>query len=321
MPDYKFIQNPITKEWVMSAPRRAKRPNIGKETAPEICPFCPGSEATSTEILRVSPRKPNGSISSEWQVRVINNKYPFTPIHEVVIHSPDHDKSFEDFSLHQIELIVKIFKNRYLEHQDKGQVYIFHNRGKKAGESITHSHTQIVVVPDQIKLNTPKLDPDASVGYSPHALQLYTDHDLDDSLRCMEKEDMIETPNSYMFCPASSNWPDEVWFAPKERMHTFGEITDTEIADFSYTLQRLIQIFKLRHQREFPFNFYIHPGRDWYLRIIPRIKVLGGFEVGTGVFVNTQDPKETIKFIKDHFEAPNIAKILAEDTAEYSTRV
>lgn len=320
MPDHKFLQNPITKEWVVSAPRRAKRPNIGKGTAPDICPFCPGSEKGQDEVYRVSKKKHNGE-SGEWLVRSINNKYAFAPIHEVIIHSPDHDKNFESFTLHQVELIVKTFKHRYLEHQDKGQVYIFHNRGKKAGESISHSHTQLVVIPDQAKLNIPRLDPDAHVGYAPHAIQLYSDHNLDDSLKHMEKEEMVETPNFYMFCPQSSNWPDEVWFAPKERMQTFGEITDGEIADFSYTLQRLVQIFKLRHEREFPFNFYIYPGRDWYLRIIPRIKVLGGFEVGTGVFVNTQDPRETIQFIKMHFQAPDIEKILSEDTADYIIRV
>lgn len=315
MPDseFKFLQNPITKQWVVSAPRRAKRPNIEKGVVPLKCPFCEDGE---TEVFSI-PKKKNAG----WQVRVIKNKYPFAPVHEVVIHSPDHNKNFDELTLFESEQVIRAYKNRYLEHHEKGQVYIFHNRGKKGGESIEHPHTQIVVIPSDVALQIPRLDPDASYGYSPKPIELFQDCSLENSLNCMEKEEMIETPHFYMFCPQSSQWPDEVWFAPKERMKTFGEISDSEIADFAYTLTRLIQIFSLRHGNDFPFNFYIYPGRDWYLRMIPRIKVLGGFEVGTGVFVNTQDSRETVTFIKDHFQAPNKEKILSERQADYSKSV
>lgn len=83
----------------------------------------------------------------------------------------------------------------------------------------------------------------------------------------------------------------------------------------------MIQIFDLRHGHEFPFNFYIYPGNDWYLRLIPRVKTLGGFELGTNVFINTQDPKETMAFIKEHFESPNVEKIKGEHQAEYRKAV
>ena len=100
-----------------------------------------------------------------------------------------------------------------------------------------------------------------------------------------------------------------------------GEIKDREIIDLAIILPRLIRIFNLRHGLEFPFNFYIYPGGDWYLRIIPRVKVLGGFEIGTGIFINTQDPKETMEFIKEHFENPNEDKIKTIHHAIYHKRV
>jgi UDPglucose--hexose-1-phosphate uridylyltransferase len=89
----------------------------------------------------------------------------------------------------------------------------------------------------------------------------------------------------------------------------------------AFVLSRLIQIFDMRHGAEFPFNFYIYPGGDWYLRIIPRIKTLGGFEIGTGVFVNTQSPEETINFIKLHFDAPEEEEIKAKHRASYHKAV
>jgi len=48
---------------------------------------------------------------------------------------------------------------------------------------------------------------------------------------------------------------------------------------------------------------------------------LGGFEIGTGIFVNTQDPRETMAFIKEHLQAPNIEKIKKEHQAEYGRSV
>jgi UDPglucose--hexose-1-phosphate uridylyltransferase len=53
------------------------------------------------------------------------------------------------------------------------------------------------------------------------------------------------------------------------------------------------------------------------MRIIPRLKVPGGFELGTGIFVNTQDPKETIEFIKEHFDHPDKEKIKTIHKATY----
>ncbi len=301
MADFKFIENSISKKWVISSPRRAKRPDIAKGTEP-VCPFCYGNEAKEKESYRVQDGKEYGNWPASnasrsdagWQIRVIPNKFPFAPIHEIVIHSPDHHKNFDELPLLQNELILKTFRQRFQTHQDKGQVYIFHNHSQTSGESLPHPHSQITVIPDFVKLDIPPLS---------------------------EPQDYQETEHFKIFCPSSSEWPDEVWISPKTSDTFYSEITDGEIKDLAKTLYRLIQIFDLRHGNEFPFNFYIAPFSDWYLRIIPRIKTLGGFEVGTNVSVNTQDPKETMAFIKEHFEAPNEAKIREEHQAKYHKAV
>src|SRR3989344_5861529 len=105
----------------------------------------------------------------------------------------------------------------------------------------------------------------------------------------------------FRLCPRYSQWPDEVWIVPEERGKLFGEITYGEMEGLAYILRRLIRIMNIRHDQDFPFNFYIYPHRDWYLRLIPRAKILGGFEFATGIYVNTQDPRDTMEFIKKHF--------------------
>jgi UDPglucose--hexose-1-phosphate uridylyltransferase len=291
MADFQFLQNPLSKKWVVSAPRRAKRPDIANGIEP-VCPFCPGKELDEQTIYEVR----NGK---GWQIRVLKNKFPFAAIHEIIIQSPDHQESFDLLPQSQVELVLKTYRQRYITHKKQGQVYIFNNHGKGGGESLPHPHTQLVVVPFEVNLDIPRLATPAEMETTAKD-QLYK-----------------ETNHFVIFCPKTSQWPDEVWVAPKERGGTFDLIKDNQIADLAFVLSRLIRIFDLRHGLEFPFNFYIYPGGDWYLRIIPRVKVLGGFEVGTGVMVNTQDPKETIEFIKEHFENPNEEKIKTIHRANY----
>jgi len=298
MSDFEFLQNPLSKKWVILSPRRAKRPDIAHGIEP-VCPFCPGKESEEKEVYRVG-----GEVGdSNWQIRVIPNKFPFAPIHEVIIHSPDHHKNFGELSLSAVALILKTYRQRYNTHAKSGQVYIFHNRGENAGESLPHPHTQLAVVPFGVRMDLPRLAQDGDLqnvtaGQQNHETKFFT-----------------------LFCPKTSQWPDETWIAPKLRGRAYGEIKDAEIKDLAFILSRLIHIFDLRHGLEFPFNFYIYPGGDWYLRIIPRVKVLGGFEIGTGIYINTQDPEETIEFIKEHFEKPNEEKIKTVHRATYHKRV
>lgn len=296
--DFQFLQNPLSKKWMILAPRRANRPDVAKGAEP-VCPFCPGKESEEKEVYRI----PEASKGDRWAVRVLNNKFPFAPIHEIIIHSPDHYRNFDELPQSSIELILRAYRQRYNVHKDTGQVYIFHNRGEAGGESMPHPHTQLAVVPFEIKMDIPRLA-------EPNEMAIAA------------KDQTIQGTNHFViFCPKTSQWPDETWIAPELRGRAYGEITDGEIKDLAFILSRLIRIFDLRHGSEFPFNFYIYPGGDWYLRIIPRVKVLGGFEIGTGIFVNTQDPKETIEFIKEHFESPNEEKITTIHRAAYHRRV
>ena len=288
MADFEFLENPLSKKWVILAPKRAKRPNEIKGMEP-YCPFCPGRENEHEEVYRVGGEPGD----SNWKIRVVINKFPFAPIHEVIIHSQDHHKGFDELPLEQNRLNLEVYRQRYQTHQEKGQVYIFYNHGPMSGESLPHPHTQLAVVPMEVKLDIPILK---------------------DSV---EDNAPIVTEYFSIFSPSTCQWPDEVWVRPLQRGRVFGQTTDEELTDLAKLLYRLIQIMDLRHGSEFPFNFYIYPGGDWYLRLIPRIKILGGFETGTGVFVNTQNPKETNEFLKSHFENPDAFKIKTENRAQY----
>lgn len=293
MADFQFLKNEFTKKWVISAPRRATKPDVANGTE-HVCPFCPGNEQNEEEYYRIGGSAGDGN----WEVRVIPNKYPFAPIHELILNTPDHKLSFDAFPQEHVLRILEVYRHRFNEHHHAGQVYLFHNHGEKAGESIPHSHTQLVVIPDKVLLEIPRLA--TVIGDALHG---------------------IDTNHFTIFCPKTSSWPDEVWIAPKRGGVAFGEMTDDELADFAFALPSLIKIFDLRYNKDFPYNFYIYPDTDWYLRLIPRVKTVGGFEIGTNVIVNTQRPHDTAEFIKEHFHNPDVEKILRQHQAEYHKTV
>jgi UDPglucose--hexose-1-phosphate uridylyltransferase len=297
MADFSNLYNPITNTWVISAPRRAKRPDIAAGVEP-VCPFCfkdSGLANNEQELYRVDGHM-NGA---NWLVRVVPNKFPFADIHEVIIHSPDHGKNIGELPIHHTKLVLQTYRQRFWEHAGHGNVYIFHNRGKAAGESLPHPHSQLAVVKRDIQLAIPPADP-----------AFHEDVNL-----------MLDTHLFYLWCPKTSQWPDEVWVMPKRQGVTFGETNDDELDDLAHVLDRLIQIYTVRYAKDFSFNYYISPTANWYLRLIPRKKTIGGFELGTGIFVNTQDPKETMQFLKEHFHNPDHHKIAGEHTAEYHEHV
>ncbi len=286
MSDFQFLKDLSWNKWVILDPKRSKRPNVSKQVVPH-CPFCIGTEGHEKELARVGGNPGD----SNWQIRVLQNKFPFAPVHEIIVHSPDHHKNIDELPQHHVEQLFTVYKERYNKYKKKGQVYMFHNRGELAGESLPHAHTQVVVIPKQVTLDIRSpLKPDGEIQ---------------------------ETNLFTLFCPITTQWPDEVWIQPKRKKQLFGDIYEEEIIDLAFVMSRLIQIMSIRHGSAFPFNYYIYPGRDWYIRLIPRSKLLGAFEVGTGVWVNTQDPKETIRFIKNHFENPDEELIHREYMAEY----
>ncbi|MCS7093209.1 MAG: DUF4931 domain-containing protein [Patescibacteria group bacterium] len=274
----KYIPDISTRRWVIVASNRLSRP---RETADGrkkkfTCPFCEGNEKmTPPEITRIGSGKPN---QPGWLVRVIPNKYPITEFHEVIIHTPRCQEELEEMKNDHLEKIFHVYKSRYNFFRDRGQVIIFTNSRRHAGASLSHSHSQLVVIPFQINLDTLAREPISNL--------------------------VMENKYFVVYCPDFSQWPFEYWIAPKTEGSYFGDMKDDEIDELVSVLKRMLiilkKIFVSFEFSEIPFayNFYIYPGKNWYIRIIPRFVHRAGFELATGVSVNIIDPTEAAKEFK-----------------------
>src|SRR4030043_2108829 len=260
--EVEFVKNLTTGKWVILSPKRAERPDVSKGTEP-VCPFCYGHEdLTPPEVFRTGGGKKD---KPGWKIRIVPNKYPFAPTHEVIIDSPDHDKTLFDQDPVEIAKIIKVYKDRFNYWKDDSQVVIFYNFGVQAAASLPHPHAQLAVIPKNINMAVP-------MSISP--------------------ENIIHE-NKYftVFVPQASEWPYEIWFLPKNRGRLFGDITQEEIENLSQLLSKILHKLEQLLGEKFPFNFHIYHGGDWYLRLIPRLRVQGGFELATGLNVHSTHPK------------------------------
>lgn len=280
----KYVPDVKTKRWVVIDPGRSARP-IQKDTnrpTVHVCPFCEGSESkTPAEVYRIGPGEKD---KPGWQVRVVPNLYPITDIHEVIIHSPDESKDIEDLDNDQVVRILTAYRDRYRAHDDDGQVLIFCNHGLSAGASLRHPHSQLVVIPKQINLDAVEREPVANV--------------------------VKENTYFVTYCPDFSQWPYEVWIAPKEESKgKFMTIGEQELSDLAEVLRDALLRIRtaqqkglltaVKEQDDFVYNFYIYHSTNWFIRITPRFVNRAGFELGTGLNVNIADPTIAANILRD----------------------
>lgn len=322
-------QDLISGRWVIYAPSRRKRPRDFQKAHPhprhlplhdDLCPFCPGNEQVLSRIIL--ELKGN---SLDWQLRIIQNKYPaLTPEgdlrrtreglfismegyghHEVVIETPKHNLQIAEMSLDEVERIIESYHMRYHDLMLKEQnmsIIIFRNKGRRSGASIPHPHSQIIstcLVPTYKREQEYR----AQQYFDTWGRCVYCDilqHELQSSARIVDQNQSFLT-----FVPYASEVPFEMSIMPKAHKASFAEISDQEKTDLAQSLRGALQ--RLHEKLNAPdYNYILHspsrycsgePHVHWFLQISPRITTRAGFEMGSGISINTNLPEDDAGFL------------------------
>ena len=310
-------QNYFTKEWVIIAKERAKRPeelatHRPPKTMPsfvETCVFCPGNEAkTPPEVLRL----PSDSQNS-WQVRIVPNKFgalsrEATPtrvvrrshrtmegfgIHDVIIDTPDHAQITALMPDAHVANVLRAYKSRYdaLSHDPRiAHITIFKNHGLEGGASLEHPHSQLVATPVISNQVRDRLE-EALRHFDEYGECMFCEvvqQELNDPERIV-----LTTEHFVALEPFASPTPFRTHIYPRRHMASFGDISSQEVQDLAHTLRTVLA--KLYHGLDNPdFNYTIRSAPaewvgvryfHWYLSIIPRLTRVAGFELGSGMFI------------------------------------
>ncbi len=324
-----FRQNMVSKEWVIIATERAKRPDQFlqkkevKASLPahkEDCPFCPGNESkTPPSVFSIEK---NGA----WSLRVVPNKFAALQSHlttdrkhegrflkadgfgiaEVVIETPYHNRTIATMDMQEVKNTVRAYKERYLILSKTARIdliTIFRNYGERAGTSLEHPHSQIIA--------TPIVPP--HVRNPLYQSQLACDA-FGDCIYCgmMEEEHrrqarvVEETQYFLVLCPFASRSPFETRIYPKVHRSSFVSISDEELDDFASVLQKTLKrLYVGLNDPDYNYIIRSAPIEDsdvkyhhWYLVIVPKLTTPAGFEIGTGIYINTTLPEECAEFLR-----------------------
>lgn len=325
--------DPITGRQVIFARERDLRPSdlwtkeILRQDPPRQeyepnCPFCKGNEEeTPPEICRL----PEGK---DWQVRIVPNKFPAIgegdiPVkrvkthalfekysgigqHDVLIESARHNDSYFTLSPAAFVSIVRLMHQRYseiLRQKEVDFVSFFKNYQRLAGASLYHPHSQIIGLnsrPDFVRYEVEG----AQAYHSKSSKCPYCDIL---AVECSKKERLVYQNEYFVaICPYAPKYKYEVWILPKNHRAFFEQEQELDsLAEIFYHVFR--QMYRVLG--DFPFNLYLHAlpksmkqGQDYYhyhFEITPRLSGNAGFELGTGIYINSVFPEQAAAKLRE----------------------
>jgi UDPglucose--hexose-1-phosphate uridylyltransferase len=331
----------VSGRWVILAAERSKRPDDFRPAQPRkeepaagFCPFCEGSETkTPPEVFAIRKRGTRRDRPG-WRVRVVPNKFPAlnrglpperqedgifnwmdgVGVHEVIIENPDHGREIYDLSLAHLQGVLETYKKRLISIENEFQykyVHIFKNKGREAGASLSHPHSQIVATPI-----IPKQVNEELYGCE----RLHRQYEECIFCRIIRDETrlgdrlVLRNDDFCVITPFAPRFPFEMRLYPLRHSPWYSTLTKRESLSLAKTLKAILSRQK-QILSDPPFNYYIHQGPNphlpheawvnleksyhWHIEIIPVLTRVAGFEWGTGFYINPVTPETAASFLRE----------------------
>jgi UDPglucose--hexose-1-phosphate uridylyltransferase len=261
-------------------------------------------------------------------VRVIPNKFPALRIeedhhrqqrqpifrfmggcgaHEVIIETPEHDRVSAIQPVEHIEFVLRTLQLRYndLVRDLRFQtIVIFKNHGEGAGASLRHPHWQLIatpVVPRTLRIK--------------HAVATDYFDQTGDCLYCVLLEEelaagervIVQNHDYAAIMPYAARVPFETWILPKGHVSSFGSVDPPRLRPLAELLKTvLFMLHKGLGDPDFNLTINTAPRGDedkkyflWHMEIVPRLTQPAGFELGSGMAINTVPPEEGARFLRE----------------------
>jgi UDPglucose--hexose-1-phosphate uridylyltransferase len=291
-----------------------------KHFSTDMCPFDKGNEfMTPNEVARIG--------EETWRCRVVPNLYHALSIdtepaafkescfekqsgfgaHEVIIETDEHALHMTNFEhrhfLDYLELIRMRIDNLQQDSRIK-YFSLFKNSGLNAGATLEHAHSQLMAMP----FIPPKIASDLSYYQEykkQHGRDLFDDYIHEEKLH--KKGILFENSSFIALCPYASRFAFEVMIVAKEPIASILACEDTHIYALAEVMELVFTKLRLSLGEDFAFNMVIKNGdlRDpknpnrFHIEILPRLYKIAGFELESGVYINTMLPETVVEVLKE----------------------
>jgi len=248
--------------------------------------------------------------------------------HEVIIDHQSHGIAIHEMSTDHLAMIFKSYQDRmlHLYKSDARLKYVlaFKNFGPAAGASIAHTHSQIIAMP-VVPENLFNEVHNSKKHYDKHHRCIFCslidealtyeatiyDRDSGEVRRKINVGQYVIEKNDRFVAikPFASRYEWEVHILPLNHQADYLDTTEADLQAFASVLKnsmaRLEQVIGGAQ-----YNYFLHsvphgpeydncsPSYHWHLEICPRTSIPSGFELGSGLFVNTISPEDAAEKLR-----------------------
>jgi UDPglucose--hexose-1-phosphate uridylyltransferase len=326
--------------WTILTQGHSRRPQdfVLRQTEAQssTCSLCGGHEnLTAAELYAC---RPSGSAPNQpgWLVRVVPNRSPVLRIegerisqaeglydqmsgigaHEVIIETPDHDKSMADLSTLHLTEVLKAYRSRMLDLRNDSRfryLFVFKNFGREAAAKLEHSHSQLIAVPLLPPLVTRELESSREHFNRKERCLLC---DLLRQERKSKDRVVYDDGKLLVYAPYASRFPFELMIAPIAHQHDFCSLSDPQLQQLAGVLRSsLLRLRQALRDPAYSFSLHTSPpvhrhwGRaeewasmshyyHWHIEIHPKLTQEAGFEWGSGFHINPTAPEEAAAYLR-----------------------
>jgi UDPglucose--hexose-1-phosphate uridylyltransferase len=254
-----LIWNPILRQYLVNAPHRMNR-REGTTT-------CPCADMT------------NGRVDSQTQVWLHPNDFPPVqpPTGEayVVIYSRDHDRTFTQLSVDEVNAVTHLWGDLYNDLATcSAAVMIFENSGASIGQTQYHPHGQaygISIIPPTLQSEVETVLEDQAAGRGCPFCRVRAE--LSDDVH-----EVAANLTWQAFLPLYVRYPYETHLYPRWHVANLGLMRDNELHDFAEILLRVIRGYNALFDgamAPMPYLLGIHELADEQFHLHVEIQAIG----------------------------------------------
>jgi UDPglucose--hexose-1-phosphate uridylyltransferase len=183
-------------------------------------------------------------------------------------------------------------------------ILIYKNHGAQAGATLEHSHSQLIALPAVPKAVHEELE-GAKAFHDANKRCIYCaiiDWEIGDRSRIVAENELF-----IAFCPYTPRFPYETWILPKQHAPCFELGSKEDYAELARSLRETLIRLNRRLENP-PFNYLIHsnpldeaanPYYHWHIEILPKLSQVGGFEWGSGAYINSVAPEDAAHQLRE----------------------